>query len=197
MNLEPEAETETSKHTEAKKAKWFSFRLIQNPEEKKTQTQVSEKKNSAEPDFLQLLIELLSTATITAKKEIQNKQKTIMNIVKNFNLCCLFLKSIIAIKKIINKYNNETTKEEIKKRQIGGQIINEKKTEEKDTKIQQDETYSRYKLMIQKQFPNRNDVHCSHKAAVQHVSNGVCALCNVLLFYTTRNKYRTHFGKVL
>lgn len=50
-----------------------------------------------------------------------------MNIVKNFNLCCLFLKSIIAIKKIINKYNNETTKEEIKKRQIGGQIINEKK----------------------------------------------------------------------
>lgn len=36
MNLEPEAETETSKHTEAKKAKWFSFRLIQNPEEKNT-----------------------------------------------------------------------------------------------------------------------------------------------------------------
>lgn len=30
-----------------------------------------------------------------------------MNIVKNFNLCCLFLKSIIAIKKLINKYNNE------------------------------------------------------------------------------------------
>lgn len=51
--------------------------------------------------------------------------------------------------------------------------------------------------MIQQLFPNRNDVHCSHKAAVQHVSNGVCALCNVLLFYTTRNKYRTHFGKVL
>lgn len=73
---------------------------------------------SAKPDYYQLLNELLSTATITTNNN--NNKNYIMNIVKNFNLCCLFLKSIIAIKKIINIVMNN------KKRQIGGQIIKRK-----------------------------------------------------------------------
>lgn len=76
-----------------------------------------------------------------------------MNIVKNFNLCCLFLKSIIAIKKIINIVMNN------KKRQIGGQII--KKKEEKHKKYKR-EKYNRYIIRI-KMFPNRDDVQLSLK----------------------------------
>lgn len=67
-----------------------------------------------------------------------------MNIVKNFNLRCLFLKSIIAIKKIINIVMNN------KNRQIGGQII--KKNKKKYKKYKR-EKYSRYIIMI-KMFPN-------------------------------------------
>lgn len=63
---------------------------------------------SAKPDYYQLLNELLSTTTITTNNN--NNKNYIMNIVKNFNLCCLFLKSIIAIKKIINiVMNNKKT----------------------------------------------------------------------------------------
>lgn len=55
-----------------------------------------------------------------------------MNIVKNFNLCCLFLKSIIAINKI-NKYNNEQQQQKnTHTRQIGGQIMEKEKKKYKN-----------------------------------------------------------------
>lgn len=52
-----------------------------------------------------------------------------MNIVKNFNLCCLFLKSIIAVKKI-NKYNNEQQQKK-KKHTTDRRTNNTKKDEKK------------------------------------------------------------------